>query len=96
MPFCDFFYPEIKQFLDKSKIKEIETILLSKNENIFDHFDDYRHQGENNSYICTLIRQDSVEDFIQHVNRKNISLKSEIIPSIFETNPFLNDKNPTL
>ncbi|KAK8857347.1 hypothetical protein M9Y10_015751 [Tritrichomonas musculus] len=82
----DFFYPELKPFLDQSKIKAIESYLLSENENIFDNFDENRHIGENNSYICTLIRQDSVEDFISHVNRTNINLKSEIIPSIFETN----------
>ena len=87
-----FFYPEIKKFLTQKKIKEIK----SKNDNIFDNFDENRHKGENDSYICTLIRQDSVEDFIIYVNRTNIDLKSEIVPSIFETNSFLLGKNPTL
>ena len=45
--------------------------------------------------ICSLIRQDSVVDFITHVNRYNISPLSRISPSIFETNPFLIDNTNT-
>ena len=40
--------------------------------------------GENDSHICQLIRDDSVEEFISYVNRTNISLSSKIIPSILK------------
>ena len=94
--YCDFFYPEIKKFLDQSQREEIEAKLLSKEDNIFEQFDEKRHKGENDSYICTLIREDSYDDFIKYVNRTNINLKSDIVSSIYETNRFLNEKNPTL
>ena len=94
--YCHFFYPEIKEFIGEEKIKELEAELLSQDDQIFDNFNEKRHKGENNSYICTLIRQDSIKDFIIYINRTNLSLKSVIMPSIFETNSFLNDKNPTL
>ena len=95
--YSDFFYPEIKEFLPAEKSMEIERNLLAIDENIFDNFDENRHKGVNNSYICTLIRQDLVEEFIAHVNRIKISLASTIMPSIFETNSFLiKKKNPTL
>ena len=47
--------------------------------------------------FCSLIRKDSVVEFIEHINRNNISVSSEITPSIFEENSFLIDnKNTTL
>ncbi|KAK8889155.1 hypothetical protein M9Y10_033900 [Tritrichomonas musculus] len=93
--FYYFFYPEIKKFLNEEKIKEIETSLLSKDEDIFKFFNENRHKGENDSYICTLIRQDSVEEFISYVNKTNFPLKSKITHSLFESNSFLNDQNAT-
>ena len=53
-----------------------------------------RNEGENDDYICELIRNDSIEDFIIFVNKNDYSLKSQIKPSIFETNPDLfGEKN---
>ena len=95
--YSHFFYPEIKKFLGDEKAKNIGEELLSINSNIFDHFDEKRHEGENDSFICSLIRSDSIEKFIEYVHQKNISLKSEVKSSIFETNSFLNlNKNTTL
>ena len=91
--YCHFFYPEIKKFVDEEQIKKIEKEMIAKEPNIFDNFDQNRHKGENESYICHLIRQDSVEEFISHVNRSNIQLSSTIEPSIFETNSFLIKNN---
>ena len=62
-----------------------------------DDKDDTKRQiGENDSYICSLIRSDAVEEFVQYVNQANFRLSSRIEPSIFETNSFLIDKKPTL
>lgn len=61
-----------------------------------DEFDQLRKNGENDQYICQLIRNDSIKEFIQHVNSSNIDLTSTIKRSIFETNFPLNLDNPTL
>ena len=47
--------------------------------------------GDNDSYICSLIRENLVEKFISYVNHKNIPLELEIEPSIYETNSLLFD-----
>ncbi|KAK8892416.1 hypothetical protein M9Y10_029643 [Tritrichomonas musculus] len=93
--YCHFFYPEIKKFIDDDKIKEIEKELLSENPNIFDNFESKLLEGENDSYICSLIRQDSIEEFVSYVNRLNMPLTSEIKHSIFETNSFLIENEST-
>ena len=84
--YCYFFYPEIKEFDDGDEIK---NELLSIDPNIFDQFEEKQQQGQNDSYICSLIRQDSVDDFIIFINQYNFSLDMEINSSIFETNDFL-------
>lgn len=88
-----FFYPELKQFIDKNLIKTDEKEVIEYDTDI----EIKRKTGENESFICTLIRNDSVEEFISYVNRSNISLHSTIIkPSIFETNSFLKNKEITI
>ena len=59
-------------------------------------FEERRLIGENENYICQLIRNDSINDFIVYINKNNISLSSKITKSIFETNPLLCETNPTL
>ena len=90
-----FFIPEIDAFVQNEKK------LMGKTTNSFDpskytKFDKQRQIGENHSYICNLMRNDSVEDFIVYVNKNNIPLSSTIKPSFFETNLFLSKRNPTL
>ena len=80
-----FFYPELKQHIQTSKIKKIETELSQFGQNYLNDFDKKRLIGEN-----------LVKEFIIYVNKTNFSLSSTIEPSIFETNPFLLNKNPTL
>ena len=46
--------------------------------------------------VDSLIRSDSVEDFIIYTNRTNLSLLTKIKPTIYEKNSFLIDKEPTL
>ena len=92
-----FFIPELENFVGEEKMKFVKDELLKEDPSIFTNYDQKRQEGENDSYICSLIRQDSIEDFITHVTRYNISPLSEISPSIFETNSFLIDnKNTTL
>lgn len=91
-----FFYLEIKKFDNKEITELFENDLLKLNPKIFEEFDQNRHKGENDSYICSLIRNDSVKEFVSYVNRTNLSLKSEVKFSIFETHQFLIENNPTL
>ena len=76
--------------------QEIEQEMKNIYPDIFVNFEEKRQKGENDSYLCELIRTDSIEDFISYVNQKNISLSSKIKSSIFETNSFLVEKEPSL
>ncbi|KAK8846433.1 hypothetical protein M9Y10_020454 [Tritrichomonas musculus] len=87
--FCHFFYPEIEFFINEEKRKEIKKELLNIDPQIFTNFESNRQKGENDSYICKLIRNDLIDDFISHVTRTNLSLSSKIKSSLFETNNFL-------
>ena len=79
-------------FLSRSqKIKPIEKELLEIDSNIFDRFEEKREEGENDTHICSIIRRDSVDEFIEYVNQTNISLEHQIKSSIFETNSLLNE-----
>ena len=78
--YYDYFAYEILSFFNNEPI--------NKNEENFIIFDQKRKIGENDNYICNLIRNDHVEDFIAYVNRTNLSLLTVIRPSIFETNQF--------
>ena len=93
--YCHFFYPEVEQFLGEEKIKYVKNELLNKSENIFDNYNLKRQEGENDSRICSMIRNDSIKEFVSYVTRSNYSLSSQITPSIFETNPFLLERNDT-
>ena len=81
-----YFLPELHQFSDQNNSEEIDQSTFFKN----------RKNGENESFLCEMIRNDSVVDFITYVNQANLQLSSQINSSIFETNQFLIDKNPTL
>ena len=87
--YCHFFYPELKKFKGEEKVKGIEKQIIGKDSNIFDGFEEKREEGENDSFICSIIRQDSVKEFVEYVNRTNLSLRSEV-------NNLLKEKHTTL
>ena len=92
-----YFYSEIKSVIDTEQSQEIEQELLAVNSNIFDSFDEKCKLGENHSYICSLIRNDNVKEFVSYVNQKCINLRTRKIKhSIFETNPFFKNSSPSL
>ena len=77
-----YFSPEIQKFI-KNENSEISIESTS-------NFEEKRKIGENDDYICELIRNDSIDEFVIYVNQTNLSLsKTTIKPSIFETNSFL-------
>lgn len=53
---CHFFYPEIKEFVGEEKSQNILNDLLSIDSNILDHFNEKRHEGENDSYAKILLK----------------------------------------
>ncbi|KAK8840827.1 hypothetical protein M9Y10_027653 [Tritrichomonas musculus] len=89
-----YFAPEISAFKDQhwfprhgddSKNEWIDEI----NKKLPDRFHELRKIGENERYICELIRNDNVIDFVTWVCRSNFPLESQIELSIYETNSFL-------
>ena len=97
-----FFYPETDPFYhkklkqkiewEKGKVEELNK-LIKYNPQIFE---EKRKIGENDAEICQLIRNDSLDEFIMHINDRKVPLSSVIKPSIFETNLFLIKNKPTL
>lgn len=93
-----YFLPEIQSFINNECNCEFKQKLLYRcidewiNEIEKEFSEDFyklRKEGENENYICELIRNDLVKEFIIYENRLNYSLESDIVPSIYETHPFL-------
>lgn len=94
--------PEIKPFLTKENIEKYGFKSQSLRNNGFvnevikkeidEDFYEKRRKGENDGYLCELIRSDKIKEFITFVNQTNLSLESYIKESIFETNQFLIDE----
>lgn len=90
-----FFYYEVKNLLSEKEENSIKEAILQRVKSM-NEFEEKRKIGENNEYLCELIRTDSIEQFVTFVNQANIPLNSQIEPSIFETNSFLINKKATL
>lgn len=88
--YIEYFYPEFEAFILQDQIKELRNTTLD------DEFNKKRENGKNDNYLCRLIQNDAVVDFITYLETTNISPQSVILPSIYETNLFLINKNPTL
>ena len=80
-----YFYDEINKYftIDSEKIDD-------------ESFQTKRRIGENDQEICKIIRDDMISEFIIYVNKNELPLETEITQSIYETNPFLYDKTPSL
>ena len=96
----NYFIPEFRELLaEKDKIKSKRQIPDPSKQNIgrnSEEFERKREIAENDDQICEIIRKDSVEDFISYISNSSYSLTSTVGSSIFETNAFLINKNPTL
>ena len=85
-----YLYPEIKEYVGEyEKFNEYSKI----DQEIFN---EKRRIGQNDSHLCELIRQDSIENFVIYVNKMNINQSSKIKPSIFETNLYLIENDPSI
>ena len=94
--FRPYFLPELRNIISEDQIKKIEKGFLLIDPTIFNDFENKRLLGENETYLCQIIRSDSIDDFIVYFNQKNLSISTTIKPSIFETNYILLKKDPTL
>lgn len=82
----------------KGKYKEYLNLSIDKHDQPENSIDFERNQikGENDLNICKLIQKDMISDFVVYVKKMNFPLDALIKTSIFETNPFLLKKEPTL
>ena len=90
-----YFQPEIKPFMTKEWISKqkyyyIKDMIKDLKEELPEDFEENREKGENESYICQLIRDDLVKEFIVYVNQNNYPLDSRIKRTIYETNYYIN------
>ncbi|KAK8889062.1 hypothetical protein M9Y10_033805 [Tritrichomonas musculus] len=92
----------IEKYHQKNKINNSEKQQVNNNDNNWiediekelpDHFYEKRKIGENDDYLCGLIREDLVKEFISHVYKTNLPLDTFIKTSIYETNSFLLRKD---
>lgn len=63
----------------------VEKIMMEIPEDFYEK----RKKGEDEKYICQLIKNDNINEFVIYTNKNCISLDSFIPISIFETNPYL-------
>ena len=77
-----YLYPVMKEFLEEEMQKQIENKILEHFGEELSTFEKKFQIGENDSYICSLIRSDLVEEFVAYVNRTNLPLLSTINPSL--------------
>ena len=96
MKYSYFLFNSIKKYINENKIKSIVNKISNEFEESLEEFAEKCRIGENDSYICSLIRKDSIDEFVIYTNKNNIPLSNCIKKSKFETNPFLISKNPTL
>ena len=88
-----YFHKIIDTFLTEDEKETIKSELSKLDKNTLQNFESKCKIGENESYLCSLIRNDLIDDFVIHTNQTNLKLTSQINSSIYETNSFLL-KNP--
>ena len=85
---------------DEKIIKKMKSEDMDYLDYLFSSKDDdflaKQSKGENDNYICELIRNDSIDDFIIYTQKNSIPVNSRIKHSIFESNVFLIGKKPLL
>ncbi|KAK8882423.1 hypothetical protein M9Y10_045065 [Tritrichomonas musculus] len=100
--YCEYFQPEIKPLLTKeniekysetSEVLKYDDFIEMMNKEVDEDFYEKRKEGEDDDYLCKLIRFDKIKEFATFVNQTNMSLESEIKYSIFETNQLLIEES---
>lgn len=91
IPFLSTFGKQLFYYDDN----DYDDLINNFNGQLPENFEEKRKIGQNEDYICQLIQNDLIDDFIKYVNQSNYSLESYIKPSIYETNLLLHIR-PTL
>ena len=97
----EYFAPEFLKYIEQindnesNDYNDIYNCILNAYNEDYSAFEEKRKKGKNNSVVCEMIQNDSIEEFITYVNREDYSLDSCIEESIFETNQFLIDHRKT-
>lgn len=92
-----YLYPELISIIKSGIIQGInEEKYTIKMDDDIEIFERNRQTFENDSKLCSIIRGDKIDDFIEYVNQTNLSLSSQIKRSIYETYSIFNEKYPTL
>ena len=60
----EYFYEEIKNYIDKEAINK-----FMPKEQFLEKYDDYRKDGENETYICEIIQKDMIEEFTTYISK---------------------------
>ena len=84
-----YFFTEMKPFIDEKSIKKMMEYLP-------EDFEERRRIGENENYICELIRKDSIDEFIEYINKTNYKIKQERQPSDFRMVYYLDEMYPDI
>ena len=87
LKYPQYFTPEIKKYAKKKNKEQEDFNGILKT--IPEDFNEKRLKGENDAFLCEMIRNDSIEDFIIFVNQNDYSFNSFINFSIYETNAIL-------
>ena len=100
--YCEYFQPEIKPFLTEENIEKYGSknkslkdaeFIKRMNKEVEENFYEKRREGLNDDYLCELIRNNEIQEFIRFTEQRNLSLEICIKKSIFETNRLLTDKS---
>ncbi|KAK8895573.1 hypothetical protein M9Y10_024043 [Tritrichomonas musculus] len=91
-----YFKPEIYSFIESQLPSENESEMPNDKTKTSESFEKNRKIGENDGKLAQLIQHDLIDEFISYINQNNIILSYTIKSSIFETNLFLINKNPSL
>ena len=84
-----YLYNELKPFLSEKVSQNISKLIP-------EDFEEKRKIGENDKYICELIRKDNIDKCITFSNKNSLYLNSKIESSLFETNSYLLENKATL
>lgn len=90
----EYFYLEFQHLNNEETNQKILKNISISTKSLPPDFQKKRLVGENDHSLCSYIRNDDLEQFIDFINANNYKLNTEIDQSIYETHPFL--MNPTI
>ena len=99
--YCEYFQPEIKPLFTQENIDKYQNnnnsltddkFIEKINKDAESDFYEKRREGQNDDYLCELIRNSKIKEFIIFVEQSSMPLDSEIKKSFFETNQHVTDE----